>query len=326
MSDRVLRIAGYVLAVLGGLGLVISGLLGQERVADAALGVGVVGLAVAAFLSFRRQLAATQQLQRRIAMFETQLAAGGREGARSRQGRGNGQSPATARDIKALSGQLRGVVGAIDQVPSQVVELQRRYDQLVTSDQPMPGFGSWAATAPTVLAILDEVLSNPERRQVLECGSGSSTVWLAAAFAHRGEGHVTALEHDLRFAEETRGRLAAHGLSTWATVLDAPLVDTEVETRHSQPWYELAGQELPEKVDLLFVDGPPGNTADLARYPAWPLLMDRLRAGSWVVLDDTHRADERKIRDLWQAQPIEGTTLDVVKVVGRTTFLQVTPS
>lgn len=52
-------------------------------------------------------------------------------------------------------------------------------------------------------------------------------------------------------------------------------------------------------VDLLVIDGPPEATGNWARYPALPLLREKLRSGAVVVLDDTHRADERAILEAW---------------------------
>jgi hypothetical protein len=57
--------------------------------------------------------------------------------------------------------------------------------------------------------------------------------------------------------------------------------------------------EIPARVDMLFVDGPPGATWPLARYPAMPIFRDRLTADAVVYLDDGVRADEREIAARW---------------------------
>jgi hypothetical protein len=79
-------------------------------------------------------------------------------------------------------------------------------------------------------------------------------------------------------------------LDAFATVVDAPLVDA---------WYDPAALDgLPERgVELLIVDGPPAARG--SRYPALPLLADRLAPGAAILLDDTDREGERKAVERW---------------------------
>ena len=55
-------------------------------------------------------------------------------------------------------------------------------------------------------------------------------------------------------------------------------------------------------IDVLIIDGPPGIPNANTRYPAIPLLYDRLQPGALIVVDDTIRADERKAMASWQGQ------------------------
>jgi predicted O-methyltransferase YrrM len=209
----------------------------------------------------------------------------------------------------------------LDAQPYLNAELVRRYQQLVPSDQPMPTLGAnWAATAPTILFIIDQIMGESEVKTILECGSGASTIWAAAAFRKRGLGHVFTLDHDAVFAEKTREDLRRHGLAEWATVIDAPLTDVDVPGRGPMPWYDLAGLSAQARdVDLLFVDGPPRPTGREARYPAFPLLRDRLRNGALVILDDTNRHDERAIIRSWSGEP----GVSHHRQVGRSTAIKV---
>ncbi|SDK69574.1 class I SAM-dependent methyltransferase [Streptomyces indicus] len=236
----------------------------------------------------------------------------------------------TDKIIKSLQQQTKTLTAAITAIrkdlehqPYVVAELVRRYHHLIDSDMPMPVLGAnWAAIAPTVLFIVDEVMGRPGRRTMLECGSGASTLWTAAALRRCGAGHVTSVEHDKEYAEVTRQRLVDHGLDKWATVVDAPLVDTEVAGLGRQPWYDLSGLGDVADVDLLFIDGPPRPTASLARYPALPQLISRLGKGALVVLDDTNRKDERDIIKMWTAEGAFDRRVSHVKDVARSTVLQ----
>ena len=67
----------------------------------------------------------------------------------------------------------------------------------------------------------------------------------------------------------------------------------------SGKWYKL--DNLPNEIeaDLLVIDGPPQNTAELARYPALPLLHKHLNKNSFIILDDAHRDGEIEIVKRW---------------------------
>jgi predicted O-methyltransferase YrrM len=152
---------------------------------------------------------------------------------------------------------------------------------------------AWALR-PEGLALLERLVGEG-RRQIVECGSGLSTVTIARALGAVQAGHVHALEHSRMWAANTRRAVA--DLAEFATVIDAPLVDG---------WYDpdvLA--RLPERgIDLLLVDGPPAGEPgiDESRYPALPRLADRLAPNAAVVLDDSERAGERRVLERWLAE------------------------
>lgn len=206
----------------------------------------------------------------------------------------------TSRQVARDSFRMRT---SLDTLPTDIVRLSRTVDALTPGARRLPGLGDWAVTPSTLLSMLDEVYRRPAAVVVLECGSGSSTLFFALALRERGlGGRVVALESDAAFAEETRRHLQEHGVHELACVIDAPLVDVvlpgEVEPRL---WFDLSGlpDDLPP-VDILFVDGPVGGTSAQARYPAYPMLAERLAPGALVVLDDTDRPDETAILDLWK--------------------------
>ena len=153
------------------------------------------------------------------------------------------------------------------------------------------------AVAPDALRELVRVIDRTRPQQVLELGSGVSTIVMAARLRQSGQGRLVALEHIPTYAAATRQELESHGLTEVASVIDAPLVRTPVRDA-DWSWYEL-GPAVPDGVDLLFVDGPPGDTARLARYPALPMLRDRLAPGALVFVDDGARRDEREMVRRW---------------------------
>lgn len=164
----------------------------------------------------------------------------------------------------------------------------------------LPPLGGWAIRADLAAHIL-RLYQYEHPQQVVEAGSGVSTVILAAMAEKYGEGHVTALEHDPRYAERTRTALQRLQLTKWATVVAAPLMSTELNGEQYL-WYDLTNAPIPSSIDLLLIDGPPGTTGPMARYPAVPLLHDRLSEQSVVLLDDARRHDEQECVKLWQQQ------------------------
>jgi predicted O-methyltransferase YrrM len=214
--------------------------------------------------------------------------------------------PAVAERFTRIDTKLRALRG---QVEHDAIKLQRGnmrelegLHQLFggfTPRAPMPPTGHWALNPTDLLALLHLV----ERRQpavVVELGSGTSTVWMAYAVERYG-GRIISLDHDPEFAQRTRTMLRTHGLDAVADVRDAALLPVTIGDAGFD-WYDLTALSDVDSIDLLLVDGPPGSTGPLSRYPALPLLRARLAPGATVVLDDTSRADERETLRRWLAE------------------------
>ncbi|WP_226656256.1 class I SAM-dependent methyltransferase [Leifsonia sp. LS1] len=171
----------------------------------------------------------------------------------------------------------------------------------------MPAPGGWAATPDTLLLLVDRILAAEEEPLVVECGSGTSTVWIALALRARGAGRVISLENDAEYAAATRAALSRLGLSDWADVRHAPLQRVRVRDEDAL-WYSAEAIDDLSGITLLFVDGPPGHFGPRMRFPAVPLLAGRLSTGALVVLDDIDRPDEQAVEAEWTAHTWEGTS------------------
>jgi predicted O-methyltransferase YrrM len=298
---------------------VVGALVGADRVAVAAVAVLIAGVALLMLdVRHRQQVSAAQVRSLRSALDDTTRAVADvdhRVGSTTRRSRRElraveqgvnagldevkavaeeassaakaaGRSAGTAvRSLQLLEGRLLTEMQALDQ-------LRDRY----SPREPLPIVGGWALGPVGLLWLVDHI-EQTAPRVVVECGSGTSTLWIANALRQQGHGHLVALEHSDEFAGKTRAVLAAHGLEDWATVRHAPLVDTETP-RGTFRWYDVEPDELGD-IDLLLVDGPPGTTGPLARYPALPRLGGRLNAGAHVLVDDVQRADEQESVAHW---------------------------
>ena len=185
-------------------------------------------------------------------------------------------------------------------------EISRLYDQLqcyedlirvIQPVQPLPILRGWAASPDFLLEVCRHAL-RARPQTIIECGSGASTLALARCCQLNELGHVYSLEHDAHYAAQTRIRLQEQGLDAWATVRTAPLMPQP--TVEQRPWYSTANLSLPAaSCTLLIIDGPPGDTAPLARYPALPLLLHWLAENCTIYLDDANRQPERESVSRW---------------------------
>ena len=184
----------------------------------------------------------------------------------------------------------------------------------------LPAPSDWAMSPRVLEAVLRVVRTRPSVTTVVELGSGVSTPWISRALTLRGSGRLVSLEHDSHYAAITAGQLRAAGLDGPVDLRCAPLAPVEVGGE-SFRWYQ--GFEDLADIDLLVVDGPPGGTGPQARYPALPLLLDKMADGGIVVLDDATRDDERCIIDRWLALGEPGRPVRLLEMVDRAAVFQV---
>jgi predicted O-methyltransferase YrrM len=195
------------------------------------------------------------------------------------------------------------------QLEDRIRDLQHRLEEMnrqqlaLTNIRPLLGafpvsFGGWAINPffgeEIVFTLMDE-----RPKLVVECGSGSSTILVAACLRQLGQGHLIALEHNARFARRTDSLLTLHGLNEVARVIEAPLEKRLIDGLAFEWYSDVLGQHVCEDIDVLVVDGPPGDTGPLARYPAIPLLKKALSPNCVILLDDANRADEQWIGKKW---------------------------
>lgn len=165
-------------------------------------------------------------------------------------------------------------------------------DRLLAHDP----FAMDALFAEQLLAAVDE-----GRESIVELGSGHSTLLIARRLESLGGGHVVSVDHLDDYARRTREWVAREGLGHRATVVHAPVVEREVEGR-TLSWYSGDALEaaLPRRIDLLVVDGPPDLFGPDVRWPAIPLLGERLVAGAAILMDDGDRPAERRAAFDWR--------------------------
>lgn len=167
---------------------------------------------------------------------------------------------------------------------------------------PLLNMRSWVAS-PDFLGILSALIQEHQPSIVFEAGGGATTLISGYSLQQLGSGHVYAVDHQQKFAEQTRDQIKQHGLSEYATALYAPLTPIDINGTSWQ-WYDLTQFDFVSDIDLLVVDGPPqyDNPSDMARYPALPVMKDKLKADALILMDDADRENEQEISKHWEQE------------------------
>jgi hypothetical protein len=152
-------------------------------------------------------------------------------------------------------------------------------------------WSSWSLDRKTAIELAAH-LRHTQPANILECGSGYSTVVLAE-YARDTGARVTTLEHDPLWMSQTRGILIAQGLAEYVDLRVAPLHRVELPDQTLGYWYNT---ELPDGIDFALIDGPPGK---YGRHAAMHAIKPKL-ATTWEAwLDDANRPGEIEALGNW---------------------------
>jgi predicted O-methyltransferase YrrM len=188
------------------------------------------------------------------------------------------------------------------------VEISQKYQQqknqsilsihdTLKADVPLPYMTGWAAEPELIAAILKEIKFN-QPEIIFEIGSGTSTILCGMLMKQIDQGHIVSIDHDERYFESNLNELKRYGVSNRVDLFHAPLLAQEIKGK-TYNWYDLSKVKMPEKINLVVVDGPPLKTNHQARYPSVPLLYDYLADDAVIILDDASRKDETAIVQRW---------------------------
>ena len=168
---------------------------------------------------------------------------------------------------------------------------------LLSLRQPLPPMRGWAISPDFGTLLIAEILTR-KPQVVLELGSGVSTLLIAYCLEKIGHGRCISLDHDIIFCDKSRAMITVHQLGKIAEVVHAPLKEVQLAAGNWD-WYDTDRIDPDIKIDLLVIDGPPGQIQDNSRYPALPLLHTYFSDEAVILLDDAARADEQSIIAMW---------------------------
>lgn len=184
-----------------------------------------------------------------------------------------------------------------------------------------PEYVPWtgASIHPTALVyILNDIIMH-NRKHIVECGSGISTLYIASILKNLGIKAVfDSVEHNEDWINVLRNYLASKELLEFVNFVHAPLTPSEMCWKNTDKWYNtsILNREVEETpIDMLLIDGPPANANGerYARYPAIPFFHKKLAQEYTIIVDDACRDAEEEIVGVWSKEYDLDFTCEVMK-------------
>lgn len=170
-------------------------------------------------------------------------------------------------------------------------------------DRALPPIDGWAMSPLAIQFVRSIAMKLSSDSTVIELGSGVSTAWIADALSRMPHPpRFIAVDHDPQYAATTERHIADIADRANASVILAPLDSVTVDDAQ-QRWYSTGWIEDVDNISLLIVDGPPAGKEPGARYPALPLLVDRLADEATILVDDAERLGEADVIARWMKIP-----------------------
>ena len=158
----------------------------------------------------------------------------------------------------------------------------------------LPTSRGWAGSPDFLLKVL-EIIFKKKPNIIVELGSGLSTIIIGSALKKLNNGCLFSLDHEEVFLNNTRENVSFNDIEGFVNLNFTPLVQYD----NGYKWYDINKVNIQSKIDILIVDGPPRFIQYNARYPALPLLFDKLSDDCIIILDDANRTDEKTIINMW---------------------------
>ncbi len=151
----------------------------------------------------------------------------------------------------------------------------------------LPYTGS--ALRPAILAtVINDIVING-RRNIIEFGSGVSTLVIAKYISTQKESfQFYSIEESQEWSDIIARMLREHGLDQYVTQLVMPISTNA----NGVQWYDDSFLNKVEKVDCMIIDGPNATKDKSIRKHALPMLQNKLGKKFSVFLDDCNRPGE----------------------------------
>lgn len=193
---------------------------------------------------------------------------------------------------------------------------------LLSGKQPL-NFHGWPISPDIALFLIEKIeLNNYDL--VMEFGSGTSTILFANALKNKRKKsknskkiRQVSFDHNEKYYNQTRKSLKSNKLLKGVELIHAPLEECKLNEEMfmyyscREKFQELKDDESIQSI-LVLVDGPPGATGPLARFPALSYLLEAFKGKRiHLVLDDYNREEEKNIAKKWE-QSLEKMSMSFI--------------
>jgi len=226
---------------------------------------------------------------------------------------------AVDRHFKSYEGQLNTVKKSVlDQLIKSTANVAKQLESymalqnyLVHGTKPL-NYHGWPISPDIALFLIEQIEQN-DYDLIIEFGSGTSTALFANVIKHKKKKSknsnlkkVVTFEHNEEYYEKTKALLEQHGVAKYSDLVLAPLVEYKYE--ESEFMYYDCVAKLEELATLgsigkilVLVDGPPGITCPLARFPVLLHLLNAFKnIQIHLALDDYNRDEEKRTAQKWE--------------------------
>lgn len=156
------------------------------------------------------------------------------------------------------------------------------------------------SASPDFLFSIVDIIEKYKPNIILEAGSGVSTIIASYGLKkYNPDGKIISLDHDKKYADTTKIEIKKHQLEQHSTIIHSPLIKYP---KYKFKWYDIDNMIFENKIDLIIIDGPPSKSGKFARYPAIPLLLDKMSDKAIIVLDDAKRKNEQEVIGKWKEE------------------------
>ncbi|NGP75939.1 class I SAM-dependent methyltransferase [Balneolaceae bacterium YR4-1] len=198
--------------------------------------------------------------------------------------------------FKSFMGRSRSEINAL-----------RNVTALISLDSLIDIYIPWSGSAlkPSLIKlILNDILIH-NRENIVECGSGISTLYIASLFKQYSltKRKIYSIDHDREWIQTLESYLDRLDLSKYVQVIHAPLEEFENEFDEMK-WYKTSTlNDYFDNIiiDQLIVDGPPAYKESIkySRYPAGVYFKNNFGKNYSIFLDDLDRKGEQEITKKW---------------------------
>jgi predicted O-methyltransferase YrrM len=172
---------------------------------------------------------------------------------------------------------------------------------VVRFNYPLPPMRVWAISPDIALILYNEIIKG-KPDVVIDFGSGTSTLISAYSQATYKDKcpRIYSFDHDAEFSTKTKQLLNLHNIDSFVKVYHTPLETIELRNETFQ-FYNVSALDEVDSIDLVFIDGPHGKRGILDRYPALPLVYDKLSKNAVIIVDDAKNFKESsRLIEMWR--------------------------